>query len=265
MISKLKEIFRWRELIFGLAFQELKARSRRASGGLGWLCWMFISSLTQVCLFTFIFKFIFKIGIKNYPLFLLSGIFPWVYLTNVIQDASMSIINNAGLIKKTYFTRQALPLSVVLTQSVIFLFPLAVLLIFSFINNPGPMLNYIWLPLVIMTQMILLTGLALIVSALNVHYRDVSFLINIILMVGFYATPIVYPVEMIKNLLPQGLARIYFANPMAGIITVYQSIFFYGQVPGLLSIGRILFVSMLILAIGFFIFDRYEARFEELL
>jgi len=262
MISKIKEIFQWRQLIFSLAFKDIKIRYRQAIGGFGW---MFINPLVQMVLFIFIFKFIFKIGIKNYPLFLLSGLFPWAYLASVINDASMAIIHNSSLIKKTNFARQVLPLATVLTQSVNFIFPLIVLFIFSLISSPGPVMVFIWLPLVILAQIILLTGLALMVSALNVEYRDVSFIINIILTVWFYVTPIVYPVGMARGLLSGWALRLYLANPMTGIITAYQDIFFYGRVPDALSIIGIIFVATLILGIGFWVFNRYEAKFEEAL
>lgn len=262
MISRIKEIFRLRQLILSLALKDLKVKYRQASCGFGW---MFINPLVQTGLFTFIFSFIFKIGIKNYPLFLLSGLFPWAYLASVVNDASMCIINNSNLIKKTYFPRETLPLSVVLTQSIIFSFPLLILSIFSFINNPELITFYIWLPVVVIVQMMLLTGLALAVSALNVHYRDVSFIINVLLMAGFYAAPIVYPVDMVKNLLPQELMRLYLANPITGIIVAYQNIFFYIQPPDILSILSLFLVSLLILGLGFWIFHKYEASFEELL
>ncbi len=262
MFNSLKDIFNCRQLILGLAIKDLRIKYRRASGGFGW---MLINPLVQMCLFIFIFKVIFKVGIKNYPLFLLCGLFPWAYMAAVINDASMCIIHNSSLIKKTHFPRQALPLSVVLTQSVSFLFPLLVLFAFSFINNPKMIASLIWLPLIILIQATLLSGLALIVSCLNVRYRDTNFIINILLMVWFYATPIVYPMEMAKKLLPEWGARLYQANPMGEIIIVYQDIFFYGRPPDFLPIIGLIFISLFILAAGILVFNKHEAAFEELL
>lgn len=249
-------------MIWGLVIKDLKVKYRQASGGFGW---MLINPLVQMCLFTFIFEFIFKVGIKNYPLFLLSGLFPWAYMVTVINDASMSIIYNSSLIKKTHFPRQVLPLSIVLTQSVSFLFPLIVLFVFSFINNPKIIVNLAWLPLIILTQVALLSGLALIVSCLNVRYRDTNFIINILLMVWFYATPIVYPIEMANKLLSGWQVKLYQANPMTGIITVYQDMFFYGRPPDFLPIIGLFFISLFILVSGIIIFKKHEAQFEELL
>ena len=119
MISKIKEIFKWRELLFALAMKDLKIKYHQAAGG---FAWMLITPLVQTGIFIFIFSSLFKVSIANYPLFLLSGLFPWSYLSNSLHDAANSILNNANLIKKTYFPREILPISNVITNLVTFLF-----------------------------------------------------------------------------------------------------------------------------------------------
>jgi len=113
MISKIKELFKWRELIFSLALKDLKIKYRQATGGFGWMLAM---PLVQVAIFTFIFRFLFKIKIENYPLFLLAGLFPWSFLRSSLDGAMNSILNNANLIKKIYFPREILSISNIIGQ-----------------------------------------------------------------------------------------------------------------------------------------------------
>ena len=262
MISKIKEIFQWRELLFNLASRDLKAKYRQATGGFGW---MLVKPLVHMLIFSFIFGVVFKIKIDKYPLFLLSGLFAWSFLHSSLDGAANTIINNANLIKKAYFPRQILPISVILANLVNFLFSLLILSFFSFFLKVQLFNAIVWLPIVILTQIILTVGLAFLVSSLNACFREAQFIMEIVILVLFYATPIVYSLDMAKMALPENLAKFYLLNPITGIISGYQNIFVYGTSPDLGLLLNSLFVSSLCFILGFAIFRHYEGIFVDLI
>lgn len=262
MISKLKEILEWRELILNLALRDLKAKYRQATGGFGW---MLVRPLVQMMIFVFIFGVVFKVKIEKYPLFLLSGLFSWSFLHSSLDGAVNSIINNANLVKKAYFPREILPISIILGNLVNFLFSLAVLSLFSLFFKVQLYSALIWLPTVILTQIILTMGLAFLVSGLNTCFREAQFIMDTLILVWFYATPVVYSLDMVKMALPPNLVKFYLLNPITGIILGYQNIFVYGLSPDLGLLLNSFFVSFACFILGFFIFRHYEGVFVDII
>jgi len=261
MISKIKKVLRWRELILSLALKDLKIKYHQAAGGFGWLL---IFPLSQMLIFSFIFLFIFKIKIENYPLFLLCGLFPWGFLKSSLDQAANSILSNANLIKKTYFPREILSIANIITNLISFLISLIVLTIFSvFYHKPLFAVLY-WLPLIIFVQIILITGISLLFAGLNTLYRETQFIMEILLLIWFYGTPIVYPIEMAKNALPHGLFELYSYNPMLGIIYGYQQIFVSGLNPSLELLAKSSAISFIIFLFGWNIFSRCEDKFMDM-
>ena len=261
MIGRIKEIFRWRQLLFSLTSKELKSKYRQASGGFGW---MLVMPLVQTVIFSFIFRYIFKVKIGHYTLFLLSGLFSWAFFRSSLDGAANSILGNASLIKKTYFPREILPISSVMANLVSFFFALVVLLAFSLLSGVSWSRGLVWLPWVIFIQVVLTLGIALFLAGMNTVYREVQFIMDILLLVWFYATPIVYSLEMVKNTLPKSMFFFYQLNPMAGIIRSYQNIFFLGLAPeGVMLFGSSLAAGTLF-ALGFLNFRRYEKVFEDM-
>lgn len=260
-MGSLREIFNRRQLLFSLSLKELKAKYRRASGGFGW---MLIMPLTQAVIFSFIFRYIFKIKIDNYALFLLSGLFPWAFFRSSLDGAANSILANANLIKKTYFPREFLPVSAVMANLIGFFFALAVLFVFGLFSGITLHRGLAWLPLVVSAQVVLTLGVALFLAGMNTVYRETQFIMDILLMVWFYATPVVYSLEMAENSLP-GLAFFFYKlNPMLGIVRGYQEIFFLGRAPEWGSLVISLAFSCLLFVLASLSFRRYEMVFEDM-
>lgn len=262
MVSKIQEIFKWRHLLFSLALKDLNKKYRHATGGFGWMLFM---PLLQTVIFAIIFKFLFKVEIENYPLFLLSGLFPWSFLKSSLDGASSSILVNANLIKKTYFPREILPASNIITNFVNFCLSLFILLLFCFFYKIQVFPAILWLPLVVLIQLFLINGLALFFAGTNAIYRETQFILEILLFIWFYITPIVYPLTMIKNKIPDELFRVYALNPLLGIIYSYQQIFVYGNNPDLGILVNSAFVSVCVLFIGELIFLRCESIFVDII
>ena len=200
MINRLKEIFRWRHLLYNLTSKELKSKYRQACGGFGWMLAM---PLAQMFIFNFIFRHIFKVRIEHYALFLLSGLFPWGFFRSSLEGAANSILANSSLIKKTYFPREILPFASVTANLASFLFALAALFAFSLFSGVAAHKVLVWLPGVMVIQLLLTLGIALFLAGLNTVYREAQFIMDILLLVWFYATPVVYSLEMAGKALPE--------------------------------------------------------------
>lgn len=262
ILKKFIELFAYRELILNLAIKELKVRYRYATGGIGWIV---IYPIAMSAIFYAVFKFIFKIGIENYTFFLLCGLFPWAFLQVSLGEASASIIANANLIKKARFPREAVPFSIIAMHLIAFVAPLAILFITALFFKISATRIILWLPLILFIQLLLTTGLSLILSSLNACYRDIQFAYSLILMIWFYATPIVYSVEMAKDIFSRDISGIYVLNPMAGIVTAYRDIFLYSRNPDLLLLSISFIISAMLFISGLFIFGYLEKRFIDII
>lgn len=225
---------------------------------------MLVSPLAQMLIFSFIFKVVFKVKIDKYPLFLLSGLF-WSFLHSSLDGAANSIINNANLVKKAYFPREILPISVIVGNLANFLLSLVVLFLVSLLLKVPLSTTIIWLPIVVSIQIILTVGIAFLVSSLNACFREVQFIMETLILVWFYATPIVYSLDMVKKALPANLTQLYLLNPIVGIISGYQNIFVYGLSPNLGLLLNSLLVSFACFIFGFFIFRHYERIFADII
>jgi ABC-2 type transport system permease protein len=207
-----------------------------------------------------VFKVIMRAGYEQYYLFLFVALVPWMFFASSVQDGSISIIREKDMIKKIYFPREVMPIATVtsgfvnmiLTFIVIF-----VVLIFSGRGiNPVALLC---LPIVMIVEYILCLGIAMIVAALTVYFRDLQYILGIVTMALQYMTPVMYGSEMV----PDWALPIFKANPMTPIIEMYREILYYKMVPNLLSLVYVLVIGILFIALGFFCFNKLQKGFAE--
>ena len=246
------------ELLYLLALKDWKVRYK--SPTLGFL-WALAHPLCQGGVLIVIFSWFFRLPVENYPAFLLAGMFPWAFFSLSLSAATNSIVDNAPLIKKVYFPRAILPLSAIAANLANFAFSLGILLLLLLALGVPPAPSLLLLPLVVLLQLLLLAGLGLLTASLNVPYRDVRYLVEMALLLWFYATPIFYPPSMV----PETLRGIYMMNPMAGLVTMYRDVLFYGRPFDLSRMTTTLGVILLIGALGLFVFRRHEGDFADLL
>lgn len=269
LFKKLKEIFQYRELLFRLVLKELKVRYKHPF--LGFL-WAFIVPFCMILVFMLIFSYILKIPHQGYPffIFLVSALFPWNYLNLSISTSTMSLLDSASLVKKVYFPREIIPISIVAINLVLFIFSLALMLIFiiPFGIKLHPLIFF--LPGVIFMQTIFISGICLIVSSLQVKYRDIKYITEVLLIFWFYLTPIFYPLELIANL-SDNLFKIYMLNPLTQLITLYRIVMINNYIkilPSQINILRLIFFNLAIciitLLLGLVIFKKQEPRFADL-
>lgn len=257
MRERFLELVKYRELVRNLVIRDIKLRYRNSV--LGFL-WSLGNPLLMMAVFTLVFTILMPPDIPNYPVFILCALLPWNYFNTAIMGAIDSIVGNAHLIKKVYFPREVLPLSIVLANLVNFLLALIVLfaMLFAFRVQLTPWALY--LPLIIFIQTIFTLGLALIFATLNVFYRDTKIIMEVGMQAWFFLTPVIYRIE---DLFPRYTRLMYWVNPMASFISWYRIVIYHGISMELGFIFRTLVTSVVVLVVGYFVFTRYSSVFGE--
>ena len=223
------------------------------------LIWALVEPLGFMVIYLLVFSLIINLKIRDYPIFLLCGILPWIYFSKSL-NCTDAIIKDRLLVRKIYFPREVLPISSVLARLVNFIISLFLLAFFLLIFNK---LHFSYLPcviLIIFVQTLLSIGLALILSSLNVYFQDVKLLLDFVILLWFYCSPVFYPIDMV----PLNLRNIYALNPMAGILVSYRNIFFYNISPLTKEFYMASIISLFVFLLGFEIFNRLDRRIGDL-
>jgi len=263
MFADIKKLFSYRELLVSLTRKELKVKYRGSVLG---FFWSLLNPILTMLVYSFVFSILSRGGVKEFAIFLICALLPFNFLSNSVNYGTGSIISNSNLVNKIYFPREILPLSIVFSNLINYLFELAALfIVLAFMGYKFYMFLYI-LPLLIFIQFFLVVGMTLLVSALNVFFRDIQHLITIVMMVWFFGTPIIYPLSMVPE---QYQPYLKFINPMTIYAAYYRNIFYYVKYPegaGFPSVVETitaLGITLLIFFIGYFVFKKLEYRFAE--
>ncbi len=267
-LDVLRETWAYRDLLRNLVARDLKTRYKRSVLG---FAWSFLNPLFMVMIFTVVFTVIAKAqNVPNYPLFALCGLLAWNFLAGSVSGAARSIVGNAHLIDKVYFPRELLPISVVFSNLINFVLSLVVFFVLLLLFRVPLSWWVLSLPIIIAVQFVLVVGLALIVAALNVFYRDVEHVLDVGLLAWFFLTPIFWELELLPNKLPLpwGGSGVdvwlleYRLNPMASLVTDYRYILLYDY--GIIRHTVVpLAVGLVCLVVGWYFFRRNAHRFAE--
>lgn len=250
------EIYRFRYFLWNMVARDLKVRYKGSVLG---LLWSLMNPLLMMFVFYLVFTYAFKINIPHYPIFLLCGLLPWNFFAVSISNATGSIIGQAGLVKKVAFPREILPLASNLANLVHFGIGLFILFVLMAIFRVKMSYLALGLPVLIAIQLIFVLGLSLLLSSLNVFYRDVQQILEVLILIWFYLTPIFYSLSMI----PARFRRLFMLNPIAGLVIMYRAILFENQIPSYKVFSATLIVTVLTFALGILVFRRYQFRFAE--
>jgi lipopolysaccharide transport system permease protein len=254
---RLGEIAGYRDLVRNLVSRDLKVRYRESFIGFGW-------SLLNPVLMTAVFYLVFHIFLGNptpkFPVFLLCGILPWNWCAAAVMGGVGSVVGNSALIKKVYFPRELLPISIVLSNMVHFLLALPVLLLMMIIFGTPFTGGIVFIPLLMAIQLVFLTGMALFLSCLNVFLRDTASIMEVLISLWFFVTPVFYRVDDVAN---EWAGLLFLVNPMAALVTAYRAILYDGQLPSLASLGATSLTAVIVLAAGYLFFAHYSSRFGE--
>jgi ABC-type polysaccharide/polyol phosphate export permease len=277
MLKELAELLRYRELVVNLVIRDLKVRYKNSFLG---FFWSLINPLMQVATITVVFKYIMNVSIPNYSAYLLCAFLPWTFFQMSVLDAAHSVLEHGSLVKKTYFPREVLPVSFVLSNLIHFVLALGVFFVYLLVLGVPPMVSWLLLPVVVFIQLLLNMGVALFISCLNVYYEDVKYMVTVFLNLLFYLTPVIYVVELISSpqysqRIPEWLrpiiVKLYYVSPLSYIITTYRKILLPPlQSPGVhdmplsyLYLGLAAVTSILIFVAGYAFFNKRKWSFAE--
>jgi ABC-2 type transport system permease protein len=253
----IKELYKYRELLKTNVKKEIRGKYKGSFLG---VLWSFVNPLLMTLVYALVFPFILKNGQEHYVTFLIIGILPWNWFTTVLCQGSNTIVVNGGIVKKVYFPREILPISIVTSGLVNFLISCLIICIFLIFSGIGFSWYIVFMPLIIVIQYILSLGLIFITSSIDVYVRDAEYIVNFIVQMLFYATPILYSADIFNGSI---ISLIIKLNPLATIITAYRDILFYQTMPNITDLIIVLFVSILILFIGQSIFNKLKKGFAE--
>ena len=262
MLANFRQLLRYRPLILSLVARELKARYRGSVLG---FFWSFVNPLLLLLIYTFVFTTVLAgargSGLEPFSVFMFCGILPWTWFSSSLLESSTVLVTGGNLIKKVLFPAEVLPIVSVLAGLAHFCLGLPILAAFLiYYRVPVVPTDLLWLPLIVAIQFVFTTGIALLVSALTVHFRDVRDLLANLLTLWFFATPIIYPLSQA----PPRLQRLLDLNPFTHLAVSYQEVLFragpFTQWRRLLAVGA---VSVLVFWAGYFVFDRLRDTLAE--
>lgn len=274
MWNELCEVWRYRELLLNLVIRDMKVRYK--SSVLGFF-WSLANPLVQVATITIVVKYALGVKVPNYSAYLLCAFLPWTFFQMSILDASQSVLFHSGLVKKTYFPREILPMSIVFSNLIHFILALVVFFLYTRWLGTPILTTWLFMPVVILIQLMLNMGVAFFVSCLNVFYADVKYMVTALMNLLFYLTPIIYPMEKVvqsSRISPAYRPLVYKAfmiNPLSFVMTAYRKILLPAQdlspnhdIPlnywYLLVAG---IVSFLVLVSGYAFFNSRKWKFAE--
>ena len=251
-----KNIYNYRELLKNNVKKEIRGKYKNSALG---VIWTFLNPLLQLLVYALIFPLILKTTQPYYVIFVCVGLIPWTFFTTSVSQSAWTIIANGNIVKKVYFPREILPISVVTSGAVNFLISTLIIVAFCLIYGLGLTKYIIFFPLVLVIQYIFQLGIAFLLSAFTVYFRDLEHFIQIVLQVLFYATPIVYAGDTI----PEAFRFIINLNPMAHIINGFRDIFYNQTMPNLKILGLLFILSIAFCVIGYVIFRKLQKGFAE--
>ncbi|MCG7407942.1 ABC transporter permease [Paenibacillus sp. ACRRX] len=255
-MALIKEVYNYREMLKNLVVRDLRTRYKESVLG---FFWTLINPLIMLLIYSIAFKTIMRMDIENYSIFLFSGLLPWLYHQTVIAGNTSIIVNNSGLIKKVYFPYEILPLSTTIAGAVNYLLCLIVLLVSMVYVGIPITINLVYFPIILLIQMILILGMSMILSALNVFFRDLEHIVSLLMMAWFYLTPIFYPLTMV----PEKYSHFFYLNPMTHLEQAYRQIFYYGKAPEFTNLLMCFAFSVGFLLVGTILFNLLKKRFAE--
>ena len=254
MIELVRDSIRYRELIWALALKELKIRYKRSV--LGFL-WALLNPLLLMIITTLVFSTLLKMSVSHYAIFVLSMILPWTFFAQSLSYATESVVGNGELIKKVRVAKIVFPLAAVASNMINLLLSLIPLLLIVLVMGHPLHVTWLYLPVPLLALTIFTIGATFFFAAANVYYRDVAHILQVILQIWFYITPILYDV----NLFPAHYRWIFKLNPLGFVMNGFRLSVYWGMLPSAQSILASFVCAFLALFIGLAVFRRYQDQF----
>ena len=251
-----KRLFSYRELLKSNVKKEIRGKYKGSFLG---ILWSFINPLLTVLVYAIVFPYILRVKMDNYLIFLIVGVIPWNFFITTVTQGTTTVLANGDIIKKVFFPREILPISVAVSTLINFFISCIIVLLFVIGSGIGVHIYLVMLPVIALIQFMFSLGLIFILSAIDIYVRDVEYIVNFIISMLFYGTPIIYSIDMF----PQKFRWLLNLNPMAHIVNSYRSIFYYLEWPNFKTLGIVAIVSFATMVFGYMIFRKLEKGFAE--
>ncbi|MEQ1836227.1 MAG: ABC transporter permease [Candidatus Nitrotoga sp.] len=272
MITVVKNLVEYHELMTVLAWKNITLRYKQAYLG---IAWAIVKPLILMLIFTLVKSFV---GIDSgnipYPLLTFAALMPWIFFQESASEGVSSVVGNANLIKKIYFPREIFPITAVVTKlvelGINFVILAGLMIWFQYI----PSIHILWVPLIILYTILAALSIAFVGAAINVYYRDMGTALPVLLSLLMYASPVIYPLQLVKDkLLEQQAAgewsnllyTLYTLNPLAGIIDAFQSVVLKNQPPDLMAMIPGMILVAILLPLSYAFFKRAESYFADVI
>ena len=256
-MNLVKNLYDYRELLKSNVKKDIRGKYKGSFLG---VLWSFVNPLLMTLVYAIVFPYILKSSQDHYITYLVIGILPWNWFTTVISQGTFCILANSGIIKKVYFPREILPISVNTAGVINYFIQCLIIAMFLIFSGIGFSFYILFLPLIILAQYLLQLGIIMITSAIDVYVRDLEYIVNFVVQMLFYATPILYSADLFSGTKLEILFKI---NPMATIIEGYRSIFYYQQVPEMGALFGVILFSFVLFVIGYMVFRKLQKGFAE--
>lgn len=251
-----KDLYDYRELLKTNIKKEIRGKYKGSWLG---VLWTFLNPLLMLAVYAFVFPYILRVQVENYTIFMIVALIPWNFFTTAVQTGTGCVVANGNILKKVYFPREIIPISVTTSQLVNFLITCLIMFVFILVSGVGFSIHILLMPVLILIQYALTLAINFILSALTVYAHDIDHFVSVALTLGFYATPIVY----LSTMLPEKFQWAMHANPMAVLVESYRAILYYHQMPDLFWLGIWALISFVAIIVCYKLFKKLEKSFVE--
>lgn len=254
---KLREIWEYRDMVDGLVRRDLRGRYKGSFFG---FLWNFINPLTSIIVYIVVFSSIFRTGITCYYVYLIVGIMPWNFFADALREGAGSVFAQNDMVKKIYFPREVLPIASVTSRFINLLINYVIVLLIVAFSEIGikPQL-LVYLPLILIVEYFLALDLAILLSALNVYFRDVEYMTGVFLTALMWLSPIMYAITAID----EGLRTVVTALPMTTIVEAFHAVLYEQTAPDMQALGFLGICGLVMFVVSEMIFARLERNFAE--
>ena len=249
-------LYMYRELLKTSVQKDVRGKYKNSILG---VVWSFLNPLLQIAVYAFVFGRILNVGTENYAVFICCGLIPWTFFCNAINRSAYTIIENGGIIKKVFFPREVLPISVVTAECVNFFISTIIIVAFVLLTGLGVSWTWIFYPIVLFVLYFFLIAISLLVSSITAYVRDIQHFIGVLLQLMFYATPIAYE----SSRVPETFQWIVRLNPVAYVIEAFRSIFINHTIPNVSGLGIMFLISIVLFMINYAVFEKLQKNFAE--
>lgn len=258
--------FSRQDLRLGINLFKMSVRDRYLGSSLG-AFWAFFNPLFMLAVYTFVFGFVFKVRLPGaettlaYVVWLISGYGPWIAMTEAIMSSTSSVASSSGLVKNMAFKTELLPISYAFIGLINLAVSLLFLLVLIILSGGHLSWHLLYLPIIVGVQFLLIVGVGLILSSINVFVRDLVQILPTLLMICMFMTPIFYAVESLPDL----MRKVTFANPFYHMAEMYRAVLIRNESPSIFGLGYLAILGVVICGIGLLFFRRLKVHFDSAL